>query len=98
MVQPTTPGLPRVDAARRDRVLKDVLKGVSRSFYLTIRVLPKALREPVGLAYLLARAGDTIADRRRRAGRLAGFPGQRIDSLATLRTQVPTQRRYLERF
>ncbi|MCH8989613.1 MAG: squalene/phytoene synthase family protein [Chloroflexi bacterium] len=83
MVQPTVPGLPNVDAARRNRLLKDVLKGVSRSFYLTIRILPKDLREPVGLAYLLARASDTIADRR-----LAGFPGARLESLLALRTQV----------
>lgn len=39
-----------------------VLRSVSRSFYLTIRMLPAMLREPVGLAYLLARASDTIAD------------------------------------
>jgi len=39
-----------------------VLKGVSRSFYLTIRILPKRMREPVSLGYLLARASDTIAD------------------------------------
>ncbi len=39
-----------------------LLRSVSRSFYLTIRVLPEALREPIGLAYLLARASDTIAD------------------------------------
>ena len=83
MAQTTTPGLPNVDAARRGRVLKDLLKGVSRSFYLTIRLLPKNLREPVGLAYLLARAADTIADRRR-----AGFPGARLQGLVTLRTQV----------
>ncbi|MFM7026484.1 MAG: squalene/phytoene synthase family protein [Limnohabitans sp.] len=38
------------------------LQGVSRSFALSIRVLPAALREPVGLAYLLARTADTIAD------------------------------------
>src|SRR4030095_9421363 len=35
---------------------------VSRSFYLTIRILPRELRGPIGLAYLLARASDTIAD------------------------------------
>ncbi|MEE8466187.1 MAG: squalene/phytoene synthase family protein, partial [Dehalococcoidia bacterium] len=75
--------LPSVDSAQRNRLLKDVLKGVSRSFYLTIRILPKNLREPVGLAYLLARAADTIADRRR-----AGFSGEWWQSLATLRTQV----------
>ena len=42
--------------------MKAILKSVSRSFYLTIRFLPRSLREPVGLAYLLARATDTIAD------------------------------------
>jgi len=40
----------------------DILKGVSRSFYLTLRVLPVAVREPIALAYLLARAADTLAD------------------------------------
>jgi farnesyl-diphosphate farnesyltransferase len=43
-------------------LLSPLLKGVSRSFYLTLRVLPAGMREPVGLAYLLARAADTIAD------------------------------------
>ncbi len=42
--------------------MKAILKSVSRSFYLTIRFLPRALRGPVSLAYLLARATDTIAD------------------------------------
>ncbi|SHK27760.1 farnesyl-diphosphate farnesyltransferase [Rubritalea squalenifaciens DSM 18772] len=41
---------------------QSVLKGVSRSFYLTIRLLPRLMREPVSLGYLLARASDTIAD------------------------------------
>ena len=44
--------------------LRGLLKQVSRSFYLTLAVLPPSLREPVGLAYLLARAADTIADTR----------------------------------
>ena len=39
-----------------------LLKGVSRSFGLSVRLLPAALRDPVGLAYLLARSTDTIAD------------------------------------
>jgi farnesyl-diphosphate farnesyltransferase len=39
-----------------------ILRSVSRSFYLSIRLLPARLREPVSLAYLLARATDTIAD------------------------------------
>ena len=41
---------------------KAVLRGVSRSFYLTIRLLPRLMREPVSVGYLLARASDTIAD------------------------------------
>jgi farnesyl-diphosphate farnesyltransferase len=35
---------------------------VSRTFYLSIRFLPAQLREPVALAYLLARTTDTVAD------------------------------------
>jgi farnesyl-diphosphate farnesyltransferase len=42
--------------------LNSLLRDVSRSFYLTLRVLPKPVRWPIGLAYLLARASDTIAD------------------------------------
>jgi len=45
-----------------DRVPLDLLHDVSRAFYLTLRVLPRGLREPLGLAYLLARSADTIAD------------------------------------
>jgi len=43
-------------------LLGDLLKATSRSFYLTLRVLPAAVRPQVGLAYLLARTTDTIAD------------------------------------
>ena len=39
-----------------------LLKSVSRSFYLSLRILPRPVRPQVGLAYLLARAADTIAD------------------------------------
>lgn len=39
-----------------------LLKQVSRSFYLTLRILPRELRPQISLAYLLARASDTIAD------------------------------------
>jgi farnesyl-diphosphate farnesyltransferase len=42
--------------------LTDLLRDVSRSFYLTLRVLPKSIRSQIGLAYLLARTTDTIAD------------------------------------
>ncbi len=46
----------------RPDLLTDLLRDVSRSFYLTLRVLPGAVRAQIGLAYLLARATDTIAD------------------------------------
>src|SRR5438093_11639280 len=39
-----------------------LLRSVSRSFYLSIRFLPAQLRQPIALAYLLARSTDTIAD------------------------------------
>jgi farnesyl-diphosphate farnesyltransferase len=44
------------------RLRGPVLRAVSRSFYLSIRFLPAQLRDPIALAYLLARATDTIAD------------------------------------
>jgi farnesyl-diphosphate farnesyltransferase len=40
----------------------EILRSVSRSFYLSIRFLPVRLREPIALAYLLARTTDTVAD------------------------------------
>ncbi len=40
----------------------EMLKGVSRSFFLTLRVLPKPMRTGASLAYLLARTSDTLAD------------------------------------
>ncbi|MBI4412919.1 MAG: squalene/phytoene synthase family protein [candidate division NC10 bacterium] len=51
-------------AHRAAVLLGSLLKPVSRSFYLSLRVLPREVREPVGLAYLFARAADTIADTR----------------------------------
>jgi farnesyl-diphosphate farnesyltransferase len=44
------------------RLRGPILRSVSRSFYLSIRLLPVKLRDPIALAYLLARATDTIAD------------------------------------
>ena len=43
-------------------LLRTILRDVSRSFYLSLVVLPKAVRQQVGLAYLFCRAADTIAD------------------------------------
>ena len=52
MVRPSVP--PKIPG--------EILRSVSRSFYLTLAVLPANVREQVGLAYLLARAADTLAD------------------------------------
>ena len=41
---------------------REILRRTSRSFHLTIRLLPRAVRGEVALAYLLARATDTLAD------------------------------------
>ncbi len=43
-------------------LLGNLLSQVSRSFYLTLAILPASVRTQVGLAYLFARAADTIAD------------------------------------
>jgi farnesyl-diphosphate farnesyltransferase len=44
------------------KFLSGLLKASSRSFYLTLRMLPGPVRSQIGLAYLLARTTDTIAD------------------------------------
>jgi farnesyl-diphosphate farnesyltransferase len=41
---------------------ENILQGVSRTFALTIPVLPKPLSEVIGNAYLLCRIADTIED------------------------------------
>jgi farnesyl-diphosphate farnesyltransferase len=43
-------------------LLRGILKRVSRSFYLSLAVVPRCVRGQIGLAYLFARAADTIAD------------------------------------
>jgi farnesyl-diphosphate farnesyltransferase len=45
-----------------DERLDGILKGVSRSFYLSLAVLPRPVRTQLSVAYLVARAADTIAD------------------------------------
>ena len=55
-----------------------LLRGVSRSFYLSIRLLPAAVQAPVAVGYLLARATDTVAD-------TTALPGTtRLDLLISL--------------
>lgn len=44
--------------------LETTLKGVSRSFYLSLHYLPGALRPAMKLAFLFCKAADTIADTR----------------------------------
>lgn len=63
-------------------LLGPLLKSVSRSFYLTLRILPAGMRDPVALAYLLARAADTIADTS------LIDPAQRLELLLALRASV----------
>ena len=58
---PRTPALAIVRAVP-DGALDALLKGVSRSFYLSLAILPRALRVQLSVAYLIARAADTIAD------------------------------------
>lgn len=63
-------------------LLGDILRQVSRSFYTTLRILPAPVRRPIGLAYLLARATDTIAD-------TEIVPvAQRLDALRRLRERI----------
>jgi farnesyl-diphosphate farnesyltransferase len=71
-----------MSTSSRAFLLGPLLKGVSRSFYLTLRVLPAGMRDPVGLAYLLARAADTIADTS------LIRPDERLDLLLALRNEV----------
>jgi farnesyl-diphosphate farnesyltransferase len=42
--------------------IRYLLNDHARTFALTLRILPRSLREPLVLGYLLARASDTIAD------------------------------------
>ena len=65
----------------RQELLRDLLKQVSRLFYTTLVVVPADVRDQVSLAYLFARAADTIADtelidRPRRLDFLGQFKGQ----------------------
>jgi farnesyl-diphosphate farnesyltransferase len=59
-----------------------LLKANSRSFYLTLRILPGAIHPQIGLAYLLARTTDTIADTE------IIPPAQRLESLQRLRERI----------
>jgi farnesyl-diphosphate farnesyltransferase len=62
-------------------LLRDLLKQVSRLFYTTLVVVPADVRDQVSLAYLFARAADTIADTE-----LIDRP-RRLDLLSQLKAQ-----------
>jgi farnesyl-diphosphate farnesyltransferase len=70
-----------------DELLTSLLRQVSRSFYLTMRVLPGAVRPQISVAYLLARATDTVADTQI-------VPVEsRLEALAALRRRILGQDR-----
>ena len=75
-------GVPTVTSEEQARLLGPVLKDTSRAFYLTLRVLPGNVRSSVGLAYLLARTADTIADTK------TASATDRLTALLTFRRQV----------
>lgn len=64
-----------------DDVTGDLLRKVSRTFSLSLRALPAVLREPMGVAYLLARTSDTIADAAEPA---ADVRARRLEEFAAL--------------
>ena len=66
--------------------LLGLLQQGSRSFYLSLAVLPRPLRGPMGIAYLLARTADTIADTRILP------PADRLRQLAILRGALDVPR------
>jgi farnesyl-diphosphate farnesyltransferase len=72
-------------AQASEELLSGLLRDTSRSFYLTLRVLPGSIRKPIGLAYLLARTTDTIAD----TGLVA--LEQRLDALHRFRQRIQGQ-------
>ena len=67
------------------RLGSTILRSVSRSFYLSVQLLPARLRQPVALGYLLARSTDTIAD----TGKVS--PDVRAERLATLAGAIQGQ-------
>jgi len=59
---PISPFFNRTHGPAISAQLRRILRGVSRSFHLSIQLLPPALQAPVAIGYLLARATDTVAD------------------------------------
>ncbi len=94
----------------KENDVTSLLREVSRSFYLTLRALPGGVRAPIGLAYLLARTTDTIADTKllevdlrlqaleQWRGRILGKEGGSLDFKTLAPSQaLPAERVLLER-
>src|SRR6266567_1285718 len=86
MGHPPNRRLGKLDASSASTTMtlpfQDVLRATSRSFYLTLRVMPGAVRPQLSVAYLLARTADTIAD-------TEILPvEQRLDALRELRRRI----------
>ena len=52
---------------KRDRAIlsgdiKNILKHVSRTLYLSVNILPEPVRSSMGMGYLLCRMMDTVVD------------------------------------
>jgi len=104
-----SPSVPDPSASERE-LLTTLLEQVSRSFYQTLRKLPCQVRRQIGLAYLLARTTDTIADTelipvaqrltalQRLRGRILGTNSAGLDFSDLARHQgSPAERILLER-
>jgi farnesyl-diphosphate farnesyltransferase len=71
----------QADASVERLLLRHILRRVSRSFYLSLVILPRSVRSQVSLAYLFCRTADTIADTR-----ILPQP-ERMRALETFRSQ-----------
>lgn len=75
-----------VTHARTD--LPQLIRGVARSFALSLLGLPTGVRTPLGLAYVLARASDTIADSMDQGARGPGPKAARLQALQALQSAI----------
>ena len=71
------------------KTINSLLKGTSRSFYLTLKALPSKVRSQIGLGYLLARISDTIADS------IRGSAIQRLEALEHYNDRIQNRRNTL---
>jgi farnesyl-diphosphate farnesyltransferase len=71
------------------RLSGTILRSVSRSFYVSIRILPARLQEPVALAYLLARSTDTVADTEKIARNIRAETLQKLSDM--IQAKAPHQ-------